>query len=220
MATLKTSEDQKSEILVIGLSSKDGKLIIESGSTHVNSKAILAALADLGASGGAEEVLKVPSTGNPRLIVTTGLGENKSDYPSETLRRAAGAATRAIAGHKIADFALPHKNVSQFAAIAEGIALGAYNFTSFRSSSLKNQKAPLATGIVLSKIGNSVDAKHALKRATILATQVHMVRNLVNTPPSHLNPASFSNDMKKIATKLGVKSEIFNESDLKSKGFG
>ena len=220
MANLKTSEDQKSEILVIGLSSKDGKLIIESGSTHVNSKAILAALADLGASGGAEEVLKVPSTGNPRLIVTTGLGENKSDYPSETLRRAAGAATRAIAGHKIADFALPHKNVSQFAAIAEGIALGAYNFTSFRSSSLKNQKAPLATGIVLSKIGNSVDAKHALKRATILATQVHMVRNLVNTPPSHLNPASFSNDMKKIATKLGVKSEIFNESALKSKGFG
>ena len=220
MATLKTSEEQISEILVIGISSKDGKLSIESGSTLVNNKAILASLEDLGATGAAEEIQKIPSSGKPRLIVTTGLGETSTDYAPEVLRRAVGVATRAIAGHKGADFALPHKSDAQFSAIAEGIALAAYNFTDFRSASMKGQKLPLSTGIVLSKIGQSSEAKAALKRASILATHTHMVRNLVNTPPSHLTPASFSNDMKKIATKLGIKSEIFAEAALKSKGYG
>ncbi|MEI7541459.1 MAG: leucyl aminopeptidase [Actinomycetes bacterium] len=220
MATLKTSEDQKSEILVIGLSSKDGKLSIESGSTLVNTKALQSALADLGATGKAEEVLKITSGSSPRLIVTTGLGESRSDYPAETLRRAAGAATREIAGHQNVDFALPHKSTEQFAAIAEGIALGAYNFTDFRFASLAEQKKPLVQGTVLSKIGNSSEAKNALRRANTLAVHTHLVRNLVNTPPSHLTPASFSDQMKKLATKLGVKAEIFSEAALKSKGFG
>ena len=219
MATLKSSEKQSSEILVIGLSTKAGKLTIESGSSSINTKALLATLEDLGATGKADEVVKVPHS-SPRLIVTTGLGETTSDYSGETLRRAAGAAVRALAGHKSADFALPHKSSAQFAAIAEGIALAAYNFTDFRGSTKADQKAPLAQGAIVSKLGTTAAGKAALKRAEIIAVHTHMVRNLVNTPPSHLTPDSFSQSMKKIATSLKLKSEIFTHTVLKSKGFG
>jgi len=215
----KTSEKQNSEILVVGLSTKAGKLTIESGSSSINTKALLATLQDLGATGKADEVVKVPHS-SPRLIVVTGLGESRSEYSGETLRRAAGAAVRALAGHKSADFALPHKSSAQFAAIAEGIALAAYNFTDFRGSTKADQKLPLAQGTIISKLGTTAVGKAALKRAEIIATHTHMVRNLVNTPPSHLTPDSFSQSMKKIATSLKLKSEIFTHTVLKSKGFG
>ena len=219
MATLKTSDKQNSDILVIGLSAKDGKLTIESGSASVNTKSLLLALADMGATGKADEVMMIPST-SPRLILTTGLGESGNDYSGEVLRRAAGSATRALAGHSSAAFSLPHKSSAQFAAIAEGIALAAYNFTDFRGSTKKEQKLPLVAAVVISKIGNTSECKSALKRAEIIATQTHMVRNLVNTPPSHLTPISFSESMKKIATSLKLKSEIFTHTTLKAKGYG
>ena len=219
MTTLKSSDKQSSDILVVGLSKKSGKLSIESGSSSLNNKALLATLEDLGATGKADEVIKIPHT-SPRMVVFTGLGETQSDFSGETLRRAAGAATRALGGHKNADFSLPHKNSAQFAAIAEGIALGAYNFTDFRGSTKADQKAPLAAANVVSKIGAAAEGKAALKRAEIIAAQTHMVRNLVNTPPSHLTPDSFSQDMKKIATSLKLKTEIFTHTVLKSKGFG
>ncbi len=219
MATLKSSEKQSSDILVIGLSQKAGKLTIESSNSTLNAKSLLATLEDLGATGKSEEVTKVPFT-SPRMIVVVGLGESEKEFSSETLRRAAGCATRSLAGHKVADFALPHKNSAQFAAIAEGIALGAYNFTDFRGSTKIDQKAPLNSANIISKIGGSSEGKASLKRAEIIAAQTHLVRNLVNTPPSHLTPDSFSQTMKKIATSLKLKSEIYTHTVLKSKGFG
>jgi leucyl aminopeptidase len=161
MATLKSSEKQSAEILVIGLAKKSGSLTIESGnssltSTSLSTKSLLATLQDLGATGKADEVIKIPLNtplGSLRMIVVTGLGESQKDYSAETLRRSAGAAVRSLAGHKSADFDLPHSSSAQFAAIAEGVSLAAYNFTDFRGSTKAEQKAPLAQGNILSKIG-------------------------------------------------------------------
>jgi len=219
MTTLKSSEKQSSDILVIGLSHRDGKLSIESGPTSLNSKSLLASLEDVGATGKADEVIKIPFS-SPRMIVATGLVQTASEYSPETLRRAAGAATRSIAGHKSADFSFPHKSAAAFAAIAEGVALGAYNFIDFRGSTLVEQKTPLASAVILSKIGATAQGKDSLNRAQIVSKYTHLVRNLVNTPPSHLTPASFADSMKKLATSLKLKTEIYSETVLKSKGFG
>jgi len=137
MATLKSSFKNTSENLVIGLASRDGALVIESGTLSLSSKSLLAILEDLGATGKREEVIKVPAPAglSARLIIFTGLGEatKGSVYPHEVLRRAAGAATRALAGKKNADFALPHNHDETFAAIAEGVGLASYSFiTSWR----------------------------------------------------------------------------------------
>ena len=87
----------KDEILVVGLSYKkslkDSKatLVIESGDIALDSKKLLQSLADMGATGKCDEVIKIPGI-TTRLLVFTGLGENKAAIDDEVLRRAAGAA--------------------------------------------------------------------------------------------------------------------------------
>jgi leucyl aminopeptidase len=220
MTTLKTSDKTNSEILVLGVAKKSGKLVIESGAANIDTKALLGILNDLGATGKADEVTKVPVS-HPRLIYFVGLGESTgSTYAHETLRRAAGAASRELAGTAHADFALPHSSSAEFAAIAEGITLGAYNFTEFRGSTKAEQKVPLKSATLISKLGASAAIKNALKRAEIIAEHTHLARDLINTPPSHLTPASFCDRIKKIAYRKGVKIEILNEGQLRSKGYG
>ncbi len=224
MVTLKSAFKGSAETLVLGLATRDGKLIIEAGASALTTKPLLAILEDLGATGKREEIVKVPAPAGStvRLILFTGLGEamNGSDYPHEVLRRAAGAATRALAGKKSADFALPHSTTVGFSAIAEGIALAAYSFIEHRGASKSEQKAPLAAATIISKIGESADSKSALKHATVVSKYVSVVRDLVNTPANHLSPAIFVAKMKKLTTSLGVKVEVLDEKVLKSKGYG
>jgi leucyl aminopeptidase len=164
-------------------------------------------------------VIKLPGKAT-KLVVFTGLGEIKSSYDPEVLRRAAGAAARDLNGNKNATFSLPHKSVVELAAIAEGAALGAYTFVEFLGSSKQEQKAPLELITLISKFSDTAQAKTAIKRAEIIAEQTYLVRDLINTPPSHLTPDSFSQKMKKLATKYGVKAEIINDVTLKKSGYG
>ena len=224
MATLKTSSQTSSDVLVLGLSAKAGKLTIHPNIEHIPSlardtKKLLAILGDLGATGKVDEVTKV-SFSAPRLILFTGFGTTAVSYSHETLRRAAGAATRALIGHGQADFALPITNIEEFAAVAEGIALGAYEFNEFRGSSKAEQKSPLKSATVVSSLGSTASIKTALKRAEVLGQYVGITRDLINTPPSHLTPITFTAQMKKIALSLGIKVEVLNEVQLKAKGYG
>jgi leucyl aminopeptidase len=164
-------------------------------------------------------VIKLPGKAT-KLVVFTGLGEIKSSYDPEVLRRAAGAAARDLNGNKNATFSLPHKSVVELAAIAEGAALGSYTFVEFLGSSKEEQKAPLELITLISKFSDTAQAKTAIKRAEIIAEQTYLVRDLINTPPSHLTPDSFSQKMKKLATKYGVKAEIINDVTLKKSGYG
>ena len=114
------------DVLVIGFSKSSGgskkspQFNLHSGDLKVDVSSLLEALDDLGASGAADEVIKLPGRAS-KLIVLTGLGQAPSNnrFAHETLRRAAGAAARNLAGHSSATFALPHSNLDEFAAISE-----------------------------------------------------------------------------------------------------
>lgn len=216
----------KDEILVVGLSHKKGKnsLSIESGDIALDSKQILPLLADLAATGKADEVIKIPGT-TTRLIVFTGLGEHKSKFDDETLRRAAGAAARELAGSSSATFSLPTNKVSAVAAVAEGALLGAYIFSKFRVDSLSDRRPGLKSVNVYSALAQDAKAKAAVKRAGIISDQVTIARDLINTPPSHLTPESFCKVFSDLAKKIGgtgagLKVSVMTDSQLKSKGFG
>ena len=231
MTSLKISEKAINETLVIGLSSKSGakasstlqlELSDASATSKIDAKALLAALKSVGATGKSDEVIKLPLSAATRysVIVTTGLGATSKSYGHEVLRRAAGAAARALSGSDGADFSLSHETIEEFSAIAEGAALGAYNFVDFRGSSKADHKAPLASAAIITSLGNNASTKQALKRAEVIARNVHLTRDFINTPPSHLTPITFSERMKKRATQLGLKVEILNEKQLKDQGYG
>ena len=212
-----------SDVLVIGLARdpKSKKLSIAAGDTKLKVAPLLSALEDMGASGNVDEVIKLPGE-SYKLIVTTGLGKsNPSDkYSHETLRRAAGAAARALLGHDAAAFALPHDDAVGFAAISEGALLGSYVFDEFRGATRADRKSPLKVIEIASNKVSKKEASEILKRAEILARNTHLVRDLINTPPSHLTPATFCESFKPLARKVGVAVEVINEVQLKKLGYG
>jgi len=211
----------KSEILVIGLSRdpKSKKLSIAAGDTKLKVAPLLSALEDMGASGGLDEVIKLPGE-SYKLIVTTGLGRTRDVYDHETLRRAAGAAARSLLGQGAAAFALPHRDSAGFAAIAEGALLGSYVFDEFRGATKADRKAPLKSIEIASSTVARSEATALLRRAEVIARNTHLVRDLINTPPSHLTPASFCEKFKTLAKKFGVAVEVLNEVQLKRLGYG
>jgi leucyl aminopeptidase len=216
----------KDEILVVGLSHKKGKssLTIESGDIALDSKKILPLLADMNATGKADEVIKIAGT-TTRLLVFTGLGEHKANYEDETLRRAAGAAARALAGSSSATISLPTKKSSAVGAIAEGALLGAYVFNKFRVDSLSDRRPSLKTVTVHSSLAQDSKAKAFVKRASIIGEQTAIVRDLINTPPSHLTPDSFCKFFTDLVKKVGgassgLKVSVMTDAQLKSKGYG
>lgn len=219
MKALKLASTLATPYAVIGLSAAAGKLNIESGAVTVNEKALLEILKNLGATGKSNEIIKVPYS-KPQTIYFTGLGETSKSYDPENLRRAAGSAARELAGQSTATFALPASTLAQISAVAEGAALGAYAFNEFRSSTKSDFKEPLEQIVIATKSTSDAAAKRALVRAEIIARNTAMVRDLINTPPSHLTPDSFCTRMKKLATPLGLKVEILNEATLKNQGYG
>ena len=227
MTTLKITDGVlKDEILVLGLASTNSKggITVESGDLSIDTKLILASLGDMGATGAADEVIKVPGSA-VRMMVFTGLGKKSNTYSHEVLRRAAGAASRALAGNTAATFALPGGNLENLAAVAEGAVLGAYAFNEFRGSSKADHKTALKTITVYSTLATKADAKAAIVRAKIIADYTFLVRDLVNTPPSHLTPDSFTKKLVAAVktaggSKAGLKVTIWNEKQLQSQGFG
>ena len=209
-----------SHVLVVGLArTASKKLVIESGDYQLNTAALLKTLNQVGATGAADEVIKIPSS-NPELIVFTGLGDSTKSYTGEVLRRASGAAARALHGTPDAAFSLPYSSPRDLAAIAEGALLGSYIYTEFRSTTKSDVKPPLKNIELLSRSAGKTEVRSLVKRAEIIAEQVHRIRDFVNAPANHLNPEIFATKFKKLASAAGLKAEIFTDAQLKSQGFG
>ena len=227
MTTLKISDGViKDEVLVLGLAMTNSKadLVVESGDLVIDTKSILASLIEMGATGKADEVIKVPGT-TVRMMVFTGLGKKSGVYSHEVLRRAAGAASHALDGSTGATFAMPSESLESVAAVAEGAALGAYVFNEFRGSSKSEHKAAIKSITVYSKLASKADAKSAITRARIIADYTFLVRDLINTPPSHLTPETFSKKLVAAVkaaggAKSGLSVSVLDEKQLKAQGFG
>jgi leucyl aminopeptidase len=188
---------------------------------------LAAILETLGASGGEGEVTKVPATAGVKapLVLAVGLGEapkGGAGYRGEALRRAAGAAARALNGTKKAAFALPVADADAARAIAEGALLGAYVFTNYQDQNGRNgeRRAPLAEVALVGAKPRDTAYKVAAERALTVAEEVNRARDLINTPSNDLNPASFAAAVQAAAKQYGLKVEVLDEKALARGGYG
>ena len=169
----------------------------------------------LGATGKAEEVVKVPTGGKlaAPLLVAVGLG--KPGYGTEQVRRAAGASARALGKAKRAASTL---SAVDLGAAVEGTLLGAYTFTEYKSEA---SEATLAkVDFATPAEGTVKEHKAALKAHTAIAECVAITRDLVNTPPNVLYPASFAERAVALAEANGVEVEVLDEKALRKGGYG
>ncbi len=181
---------------------------------------LAATLAALGATGRAEEVTRTVSGGAlaAPLIAAVGIGQAADRDPgpadAEVLRRAAGAAVRSLASSTVRTIALalPAGDAASAGATALGALLGSYYFGRYRSNGHP------AAELVL--IGQGEHLAGAAEQATVLGGAVSLVRDLVNTSPSHLYPETFAEQAAAVAERAGLDIEVLDESALASGGYG
>ena len=212
------------DALVVGtMSGTEGPQLLP-GSEEVEAAfdgALTGLLALLGARGKVDEVIKIPTRGaiSAPLLVATGLGAVKGQPTSEQVRRAAGAASRALSGTSHAITTLSRIDL---AAAVEGTVLGSYAFTSYRSHSNQAQKndKPLGQMDLSVPAADDGGARQSLARALAIVESVTAARDLVNTPPNDLYPASFADRAVTMARSAGLHTEVLDEQALRREGYG
>jgi leucyl aminopeptidase len=182
-----------------------------------------ATLKSLGVTGRPDSVVRLPMSGLAAPVVAlTGVGKPGASggHDAETLRRAAGAAARELTGTSVAAFALPLADGAALAAVAEGALLGAYAFGRYRVRSAEGRPAPLERAVVVAPAALGDAAQDAVRRAGVLADAVSAVRDLVNTPPSDLYPASFATAAGEAVAGLPIQVTVLDEQALADGGYG
>ncbi|WP_115944415.1 leucyl aminopeptidase [Amycolatopsis thermalba] len=212
----------RAEVVVIGTLQGDKAVTLAPGAEAVDAAfdgKLAELLATVGATGKAEEVVKLPTLGKlpAAVVLAVGVGKAADDgtVTAEQVRRAAGAAGRALACTARAVCTLSAVDLQ---AAVEGTALGAYKFTEYKS---EPGDAPVAAVDFVSPAEGTKRAHTAtLKAATAIAEAVIIARDLINTPPNDLFPASFAERARKLAEANDLDFEVLDEKQLKRKGFG
>ncbi len=239
MATLTLSSSKPSTLrvdaLVVAVASSaapNGGFVLLPGAEDVDKafKGRLAAtVSALGNAGNPGEVSKLPSLGATTAPVVVAVcvgkaveGSRKAPatYDAEALRRATGAAIRALAGTARVGLALPADTADQVAAVAEGALLGAYAYRAYRVTSKERYKPAVESLTLVSSASRDHAVKDAVARAHTVVDAVHLARDWVNTPPGDLPPAGLADAAVAAAKAAGVSVEVLDEKALAKGGFG
>jgi leucyl aminopeptidase len=221
--TLRTSQesarDTKADAIIVGVAQGPDGPVPAPGAEEVDAALggnLAETLAALGATGKAEEVTKIASAGKltAPLIAAVGIGspaDGPAPFDGEALRRAAGAAVRALTNGKPlrVAVALPARDGAEAEAVALGALLGGYTFGRYTG---KKQD----TDVIL--LGS--DTEGSASRARVLADAMTLVRDLVNTGPSDLYPATLAAEAERVAAASGLDVEVLDEKALADGGYG
>ncbi|MFI6338206.1 leucyl aminopeptidase [Streptomyces sp. NPDC050535] len=220
----------RADAIVVGVAKGPRGPVVAPGAEAVDKAydgGLAGILETLGASGAEGEVTKLPAPSGFKapVVVAVGLGavpEKDDTYSAEALRRAAGAAARALAGAKKAAFALPIGDPADAGAVAEGARLGAYAFDAYKETGngAKNGKGPLGEVALIGGKPRDAAYKAAIARATAVTEELNRARDLVNTPPNDLNPESFAAVVTAAGKEHGVKVQVLDVKALEKGGYG
>jgi leucyl aminopeptidase len=219
-----------SSVLLVPVVSTGDKAVVKDqpGATLAAGAALLpaeavaeieAGLKALGATGGTEQSHRLVVSSLPvASVLTIGLGKQRDEWPADLVRRASGAAARSLGTAEAVITTLselPGEGICE--AAVEGLVLGSYRFSAFRSAKTAPKDAGLRKITVLS---SDREAKKQSAHGAAVATAVATARDLVNTPPSHLFPAEFATRAKALGESVGLEVEVLDEKALKKAGFG
>ncbi|RNI24365.1 leucyl aminopeptidase [Flexivirga caeni] len=183
---------------------------------HIDSQ-----LLALAATGSADEIVRlagVPGISGVVVVSGSGLDRMPAADDSEVLRRAAGAAVRALHGKSTTiAVAFPTSAPSDAVAIGEGALFGSYEFTTYRSGA---GHKPITRITVLSALAKDKEVTAGVKRAQVVADERAWAQDLVNTPPLDLYPDSFATAVKDHVAGSKLKVKVLDEKALAKESCG
>jgi leucyl aminopeptidase len=200
------------DVVVVGVrAGADGpELVAHSALAHLS-----AHLSAIGAAGKADEVLRLPALDGSRASVAlVGLG---GDVTEVTVRQAAGAAVRQLAGIASVALAFGLDDDAHVHAMIEGASIAAYAFTDYRQKTASKVKAPVQSVTVCTTASVSAEA---IERTRVIVDHVSLARDLTNRSGGDLYPLSFADAAIEAAKGSPVTVEVWDEKKLAAEGCG
>jgi leucyl aminopeptidase len=157
------------------------------------------------------------------LVAAVGLGSSE-DFAANSLRMAAASFARAARRHKnvatsiIADAGKEVDDLDQESAaqaVAEGLQLGHYEFTTYKS---KPKKQKLAKVVIAGS--TSAAAKRGIANGSAIALGQTIARTFVNEPGGTLTPATFARRVQSMAREHGVNCKVMDLAAIKKAKLG
>jgi leucyl aminopeptidase len=204
----------EADVLVLGVLQADaGPHLLSDDPSFAG---VAAALTQLGTTGAADELRRLPSVkGSRTALALIGLGK---EVTADTLRAAAGAATRQLLGIERLAFALPVTTTAEAQAVLEGAGIGAYAYTAYRVATRESTKTPAS--VITVYVPEALADEATTARAAAVVTAIHQVRDLVNMPPSDLYPETLAAAAVELAEGLPVEVEVLDVAALEAGGYG
>jgi leucyl aminopeptidase len=145
--------------------------------------------------------------------------EEKKSRPLslEACRVAGNALLSSINTHKIEEIQLidAGKYSIETRCVAEGLALGSYQFLKY-----KGEKDKLQNTLKKLAICSDGIAKREVELLELVCESVWISRDLVNEPVSYMNTQQFAKDVQKLGKSAGFKVDVFNKAKIESLKMG
>jgi leucyl aminopeptidase len=159
-----------------------------------------------------------------KRIVMIGFGK-KADFTMERLRAAYAAAARQVRSLKLKEFSTsldfvsieqPLDQIAQ--AIVEGVSLGLYQFTPFKTVEEDKIREIKEFTIVEEKDKFCVTIRSSAKAAEIISNAVYFTRDMVSAPGNSMTPTDMAEEARKVAKRKNVVLKVFDEAWMKKNG--
>lgn len=204
------SEAPSDSVIVVGVRSVKKQIELISSTDF---STLLPVATSLDISGSPDSVTKITDPTNPsRVIALVGLGTEP--ITPAILRNAAATAVRRLRGSSSVAFDIQASTAAESLAIAEGALLGAYTFDSYKSAASPETPVSSIT-VVTAESDPSI-----IHRAQVVAEALSLVKDLVNTPPNDMYPASFVEQAEVAISGLPLTVTVWDENKLAEDGFG
>jgi len=159
-----------------------------------------------------------------KRLVVVGLGK-RADFSSERLRGAFSRAAQQIRSLNVKEFStsLDFGSVDlapdrAAEAAVEGVLLGLYQFTPFKTIERENIREVLEFTILDGEENNVRAIRDAAKTAEIIAGAVLFARDIVSAPANEMTPTDLANEARASAKGKNIRCRILGTGEIKELG--
>ncbi|MEE9232124.1 MAG: leucyl aminopeptidase [Nitrospirales bacterium] len=162
-----------------------------------------------------------------KRVLLVGLGSREA-VSLERIRQAMGTAARRARQVKAKGLACVMPDVPKTAghldevaqAIVEGVILGDYSFTDYRTDQSDDSKLLQSCTLLAPTSASQSAVKEGAKRGQILGEATSFVRNLCNHPANVMKPSRIVEEARAIAREFKVKLRVLDRPHMKKLGMG
>jgi len=149
-------------------------------------------------------------------------GGKKEELTTDSVRKAAGAAARALRGKKARSFAflrrsqLPIGDSAQ--AATEGALISLFDPDKYHTSDKTENQ--LETMILVATGADPNEIRDAIERGRIIAEATNFAREVINEPANVMTPTELARRAEEVAKDYGLEIDVLDEARMKDLGMG